>query len=203
MLPAAQPPPKRQESTFQTRTATDDAGEPNRGVSTVPEQQDSPMMGHNTSLIGDSATDNHNPYDPTTNASTPPPRRHSFTKKSLHLHDGPSDFWSPSGARRRSGSSRRRPQDGLGNGDQSSAAPMHKGKEHRKGDGETSNTKPGLGPRPVGGQEKLGTFSGVFVPTCLNVLSILMFLRFGFILGQGGVLGMMGELQNSRRRAFY
>ncbi|OJJ44652.1 hypothetical protein ASPZODRAFT_134732 [Penicilliopsis zonata CBS 506.65] len=41
---------------------------------------------------------------------------------------------------------------------------------------------------------KLGTFSGVFVPTTLNVLSILMFLRFGFILGQGGVLGMMGLL---------
>ncbi len=39
---------------------------------------------------------------------------------------------------------------------------------------------------------KLGTFSGVFVPTTLNVLSILMFLRFGFILGQSGVLGMMG-----------
>lgn len=41
--------------------------------------------------------------------------------------------------------------------------------------------------------EKLGTFSGVFVPTTLNVLSILMFLRFGFILGQSGVLGMLGE----------
>lgn len=41
---------------------------------------------------------------------------------------------------------------------------------------------------------KLGTFAGVFVPTTLNVLSILMFLRFGFILGQSGVLGMMGEL---------
>lgn len=40
--------------------------------------------------------------------------------------------------------------------------------------------------------DKLGTFSGVFVPTTLNVLSILMFLRFGFILGQGGVLGIMG-----------
>ncbi|KAL1638504.1 hypothetical protein SLS58_008832 [Diplodia intermedia] len=40
---------------------------------------------------------------------------------------------------------------------------------------------------------KLGTFAGVFVPTTLNVLSILMFLRFGFILGQGGVLGMMAE----------
>ncbi|KAJ6263450.1 Vacuolar cation-chloride cotransporter [Drechslerella dactyloides] len=40
---------------------------------------------------------------------------------------------------------------------------------------------------------KLGTFSGVFVPTTLNVLSILMFLRFGFILGQSGIVGMMGE----------
>jgi potassium/chloride transporter 9 len=54
--------------------------------------------------------------------------------------------------------------------------------------------KPGLGPRPVGGDEKLGLFSGVYVPTCLNVLSILMFLRFGFILGQGGFLGIMGML---------
>uniref|UniRef100_A0A093XLG9 Putative membrane protein n=1 Tax=Talaromyces marneffei PM1 TaxID=1077442 RepID=A0A093XLG9_TALMA len=41
---------------------------------------------------------------------------------------------------------------------------------------------------------KLGTFSGVFVPTSLNVLSILMFLRFGFVLGQSGVFGMMGML---------
>jgi potassium/chloride transporter 9 len=41
---------------------------------------------------------------------------------------------------------------------------------------------------------KLGTFAGVFVPTSLNVLSILMFLRFGFILGQSGVVGMMGML---------
>ncbi|KAF2098943.1 hypothetical protein NA57DRAFT_66175 [Rhizodiscina lignyota] len=49
-------------------------------------------------------------------------------------------------------------------------------------------------PRPVGGSEKLGTFAGVFVPTSLNVLSILMFIRFGFILGQSGFLGMMGML---------
>ncbi|CAG8948011.1 unnamed protein product [Penicillium salamii] len=42
--------------------------------------------------------------------------------------------------------------------------------------------------------KKLGTFSGVFVPTALNVLSILMFLRFGFILGQAGVLGILGLL---------
>lgn len=36
---------------------------------------------------------------------------------------------------------------------------------------------------------KLGTFDGVFLPTSLNVLSILMFLRFGFIIGQMGIAG--------------
>ncbi|EER25325.1 amino acid permease family protein [Coccidioides posadasii C735 delta SOWgp] len=49
-------------------------------------------------------------------------------------------------------------------------------------------------PTLVDVSKKLGTFSGVFVPTTLNVLSILMFLRFGFILGQSGVLGMLGML---------
>lgn len=53
--------------------------------------------------------------------------------------------------------------------------------------------RPGAFPRPVGGTAKLGTFAGVFVPTTLNVLSILMFLRFGFVLGQTGVVGMMGK----------
>lgn len=55
--------------------------------------------------------------------------------------------------------------------------------EGRKTDGDSTAPKRGLGPRPVGGSGKLGMFSGVYVPTCLNVLSILMFLRFGFILG--------------------
>lgn len=45
-----------------------------------------------------------------------------------------------------------------------------------------------------GKARKLGTFNGVFVPTTLNVLSILMFLRFGFILGQSGILGTLGML---------
>ncbi|GEQ68609.1 hypothetical protein JCM33374_g2277 [Metschnikowia sp. JCM 33374] len=38
-------------------------------------------------------------------------------------------------------------------------------------------------------KSKLGTFDGVFLPTSLNVLSILMFLRFGFIVGQMGIMG--------------
>lgn len=41
---------------------------------------------------------------------------------------------------------------------------------------------------------KLGTYDGVFIPTSLNVLSILMFLRFGFILGQLGTLCTIGLL---------
>lgn len=53
--------------------------------------------------------------------------------------------------------------------------------------------KSGHRSRSVDEPKKLGTFSGVFVPTTLNVLSILMFLRFGFILGQAGVLGILGE----------
>ena len=48
--------------------------------------------------------------------------------------------------------------------------------------------------KPATPSSKLGTFSGVFVPTSLNVLSILMFIRFGFILGQTGLLGMLGLL---------
>ena len=49
-------------------------------------------------------------------------------------------------------------------------------------------------PRSSRATPKLGTFAGAFVPVSLNVLSILMFLRFGFILGQSGYLAMMGEL---------
>jgi potassium/chloride transporter 9 len=71
---------------------------------------------------------------------------------------------------------------------------MRNATEVKKANGDSSTPKPGLGPRPIGGDEKLGMFSGVYVPTCLNVLSILMFLRFGFILGQGGFLGIMGML---------
>lgn len=47
---------------------------------------------------------------------------------------------------------------------------------------------------PKSSEQKLATFEGVFVPTTLNVLSILMFLRFSFIVGQTGLLGTLGLL---------
>lgn len=45
--------------------------------------------------------------------------------------------------------------------------------------------------RGTGRASKLDTRDGVTLPTILNVLSILMFLRFGFIIGQMGVLGTL------------
>jgi potassium/chloride transporter 9 len=47
---------------------------------------------------------------------------------------------------------------------------------------------------PSNSKARLGTFQGVFVPTSLNIFSILVFLRFGFILGQSGVMGFFGAL---------
>ncbi|KAJ5329197.1 hypothetical protein N7452_009587 [Penicillium brevicompactum] len=68
-----------------------------------------------------------------------------------------------------------------------SAGPLRDASADRK-------DKNGHRSKSVDEPKKLGTFSGVFVPTTLNVLSILMFLRFGFILGQAGVLGILGLL---------
>jgi len=42
---------------------------------------------------------------------------------------------------------------------------------------------------------KLGMVSGVYIPVCLNIMSILMFLRFGLILGQVGFIGIVGMTQ--------
>lgn len=42
-------------------------------------------------------------------------------------------------------------------------------------------------------RQKLGTISGVYVPVFLSIMSILMFLRFGVILGQIGFIGILGK----------
>ncbi len=75
-------------------------------------------------------------------------------------------------------------------GDKSLTAQMHNISSSGDDEAPSRELKPGSISKLAG--EKLGTFSGVFVPTTLNVLSVLMFLRFGFILGQSGVVGMMG-----------
>ena len=189
MPPAGRPPSTKQASTFQTRTGTADEEE------LVPDLQptESPPKLQDSRPQASSASDAPNPYDPATNDTVPPRRRHSFTKKLFHLHDSTNDFEALSHVRRRSASGHRKSRTVCDTGDPALIPRVRNGSERRKGDTETPTPKPGLGPRPVGGHHKLGTFSGVFVPTCLNVLSILMFLRFGFILGQGGVLGIMGS----------
>ena len=111
-----------------------------------------------------------------------PFRRGSVQKASYGAFDVPRH---DSLSRRRSVSRHRRPvHGGHGNGHAFDS-------EDKKGH---SGPRPGALPRPVGGSSKLGTFSGVFVPTVLNVLSILLFLRFGMILGQSGLLGMLAML---------
>lgn len=161
-----------QHSNFQTKAATDEAGELNRRWSgdRQLEAQSRPSASRQPS----------NPYEPATNDSTPPPHEHELTKRLLHIHSHDSNDGS-SHLRRRSASGRRKAhtleEDSL-------TVQMHNDAESKKANGDPSAPKPGLGPRPIGGDEKLGLFSGVYVPTCLNVLSILMFLRFGFILGQ-------------------
>ncbi|CAO1631510.1 unnamed protein product [Parajaminaea phylloscopi] len=47
---------------------------------------------------------------------------------------------------------------------------------------------------PVDVPRKLGTWDGVFVPVSLNILGIILFLRFGFILGQAGLIGSLALL---------
>jgi solute carrier family 12 (potassium/chloride transporters), member 9 len=159
-------------SNFQTKAATDEAGELDRRWSGDQPQENQSRP---------SASREHsNPYEPATNDSTPPLREHKFTKRLLHISSHDSRDGS-SQLRRRSASGRRKTQ---AVGEDALTIQMHNEAESKKANGDPSAPKPGLGPRPVGGDEKLGLFSGVYVPTCLNVLSILMFLRFGFILGR-------------------
>ncbi|ETN38410.1 uncharacterized protein HMPREF1541_06445 [Cyphellophora europaea CBS 101466] len=65
---------------------------------------------------------------------------------------------------------------------------------HGGSETDEQKTKSEVPPPPVRSPQKLDTFSGVFVPVSLNVLSILMFIRFGFVLGQSGLVGILGML---------
>ncbi|KAI0852407.1 amino acid permease-domain-containing protein [Daldinia vernicosa] len=52
----------------------------------------------------------------------------------------------------------------------------------------------GSGLAPSNKKVKLGVVAGVFIPVVLNIISILMFLRFGSIMGRIGLVGMLGLL---------
>ncbi|TVR17728.1 MAG: Na-K-Cl cotransporter [Balneolaceae bacterium] len=43
-----------------------------------------------------------------------------------------------------------------------------------------------------GGRKKYGTFAGVFVPTLLTILGVILFLRQGWVIGNAGLLGGIG-----------
>ncbi|XXG99780.1 DNA-directed RNA polymerase II core subunit [Hypoxylon texense] len=54
--------------------------------------------------------------------------------------------------------------------------------------------KADAGPAPPSKKVKLSLAAGVFVPVVLNIISILMFLRFGSIMGRIGFLGMFAYI---------
>lgn len=41
-------------------------------------------------------------------------------------------------------------------------------------------------------KEKYGTFAGVFVPTLLTILGVILFVRHGWVIGNAGLLGGLG-----------
>ena len=41
-------------------------------------------------------------------------------------------------------------------------------------------------------RKKYGTFSGVFVPTLLTILGVILFVRHGWVIGNAGLLGGIG-----------
>ncbi|KAJ9310489.1 hypothetical protein DTO217A2_268 [Paecilomyces variotii] len=116
------------------------------------------------------------PYEPLTSRSQPEPREHNQTGR-----------WFGKLFPSRDGKQRH------GRQDISDTQPFHGSSVAIDVDKRDTNTHRHH-PVHMDNSNKLGTFSGVFVPTTLNVLSILMFLRFGFILGQSGVIGMLGML---------
>ena len=41
-------------------------------------------------------------------------------------------------------------------------------------------------------EKRFGTFSGVFLPTFLTIIGVIFYLRFGWVVGNAGVLGALG-----------
>jgi potassium/chloride transporter 9 len=177
--------PHRGRPNFLTRAATDDAAQLHRRFSMMPPPPSSAVPPPVTPPAPSGSP--KNPYGPQTSDSPAAPREHTFTKKVLGKLTGAEELGNPFPRDRQRGS-----RSSMTVVDPTSLIlQLHDEIETKAQNVSTAGARAGAMPRPVGGQGKLGTFSGVFVPTSLNVLSILMFLRFGLILGQSGFLGMM------------
>lgn len=172
--------PQRTRSNFLTRTATDDAAQLDRRHSVAHSTAEEPRLSR-------PFTARSNPDEVRMESSEPLPPTNTLPRSLSGSLDRASE---PLLVKKKSIGNGRLPARNYG----SLTAEVHHRAESRDVEGGASISRPGALPRPVGGSAKLGTFSGVFVPTSLNVLSILMFIRFGFILGQSGLLGMMGML---------
>ncbi|KAL2007019.1 hypothetical protein VTN00DRAFT_8457 [Thermoascus crustaceus] len=167
-------PGPRKRPNFSTRTAAEDVAR----LAPSDSPSASPLLVNRGFDLR--ATQSASPYEPLNARSPPSPRDHALARK---LFGGLFGWWDKGGNHQ----------------EQDSAGPSllrHAsltGEVHLGHDGDRKE-RHAQKARASETSEKLGTFSGVFVPTTLNVLSILMFLRFGFILGQSGVLGMLGML---------
>ena len=60
---------------------------------------------------------------------------------------------------------------------------------------ESDATAPGRGYR-------FKTFSGVFLPSILTILGVVMFMRLGTIVGELGVFGAFGRGVQTRKKIF-
>ena len=177
----------RGRSTFLTRTATDEAAQLLRRSSlpTPPRE-----FGRRLESQYDGS---NNPYQPATGSSESLSQDHAETTG----HEEAA--LDQAGAAGDEGNASTIVPDGLTRRSRAKNVPEYSLTSQVLRNGPIKNEKPTLAkmgsmPRPVGGTHKLDTFSGVFVPTSLNVLSILMFIRFGFVLGQAGFLAMFAML---------
>lgn len=144
--------PPRTRSNFLTRTAIDAASQLDGASPTIPPVPRRPPKEHLEVSTGSN--------EPQSSAFRPTPRRQSSPRKALGAEDRSHP---PLIARQSSG--RRRKNGHLLGGDPSLTAQMHATRDAKDKEDQSVGPRIGAVPRPIGGQAKLGTFSGVFVPT--------------------------------------